>query len=185
MTQFPNVLVFGQLRTEPTADNLQLGGFFSAWLNYVQCGRNRQTADYHVPISGDKAPPAHFRAGKTYYMWIKKGFIKHISGLDKANHYVELPISWLSVVKSSNPIMDENDEVIGQEVITNEDFYKEKLRKNDDYCLVHLTDANFQDFFDNKILFTNDIPDNIIAEDKFLSAIAMGGDYFVTPQTEI
>ena len=176
-TPFMNVLILRQLPTTATDDNLLLGAKLSAWLNYVvNFTRNVQTGDYHIPVSGINAPPANMRVGKTLYLWIQLGFLEIVSGLDYARHFIKLPLAWKDETYSSETIIDEE----GNEItitVKNSEHYS-IAHENSTHVLVKLTDSNYPDFKD-MIVYNQ----NIIAEDKYDTAIAQGGEFY-KPQTE-
>jgi len=170
---------------EPSFANFQIGMSISAWLNYVCAAytRNPQTGEYYAPVV---TLPADYRVGKTYHKWLKIGALIHQYGFDAANHFVKLPVGWLSETHHTETIpgyTDENGEQIPEQIInvTNEEYFKQRLHKNDTHCLVWLTDDNYNELSKQIIFDSDNNATNIIAEDKYFAAISEGGEFYVEP----
>ena len=184
MTKFINVIRFTQRPSTGSPEDLQIGAFLTAWILYINAtSRDPRTSEFHAPVV---LPPPDKRAGKLYHYWLKLGLLSHISGFDFANHYIKLPVAWLQetfqtltkeAFTDEEGIYHESEQII----VTNAVHYKQKLRANNTHCLVWINDSRYE-HLKPLITYNNNMPSNIIAEDKFFSVIALNGEFYVEPE---
>ncbi len=186
MSIYKDTIRFKQVPMLPTPTNFQVGMAISAWLTYTASSytRNPKTGEYIAPVV---SLPPEYRLGKTYHKWIKMGFLVHTGGFEYGNHYVKLPIAWLdevyeTIITEAYTGEDGNEVPESSVDVTNRGHYFQALRTNDSHCLVKITDARYaelKELIEYDAEFTTL---NIIAEDKFLTAITEGGEFYVAPE---
>lgn len=187
--KYNNVLVFEPLSSDTYDAETQRD--LLLWVSQV--GANLMTKDgYNIAPSNF---PSHRVVGSWYYYLLNEGLLAHKYGVDNFNHYVEMPLSWLTEEHHTEEQVQYDDE--GVELaplsvsITNEEYYT-IARKNTANCLLKITDKQFTELF-ALITFTEfelygrlgSYPINMLCSDKYKETIDVGGSYYAEPVTEV
>ena len=171
MTKHKNIISFSQRPSTGSTEDYQIGPQVGAWMLYVGAIANAQTGEFYVNVT---TRPNDKRPARQYHYWLLQGVLIHNYGFDVANHFIKLPLSWLSVEVTPEKTEVIDGETIVTPAVTREDIYYKGLRKNDTHCLVKITDDNYEDL---KSEIASDLS-NIIAEKEYFDAIAENGDFY-------
>ena len=165
-----NIISFSQRPSTGSAEDYQIGPQVGAWMLYVGAIANAQSGEFYANVTNR---PNDKRPARQYHYWLKQGVLIHNYGFDNANHFIKLPLSWLSTIVTPEKTEEIEGETVTTPAVTNEDLYYKRLVKNDTHCLVWITDDNYESL---KSEIASDFS-NLVCEKEYFDAIAENGDF--------